>query len=102
MPLNKDQILNKKQNMFDTSVIQRGIKEGIEIEKGVVLNEEYMTKHMKEIGDIYSLFSAYPDIFLSLITPADSNFSLFFYQRMTLRALMRYKDVYITAPRALI
>ena len=88
--------------MFDTSVIQRGIKEGIEIEKGVVLNEEYMTKHMKEIGDIYSLFSAYPDIFLSLITPADSNFSLFFYQRMTLRALMRYKDVYITAPRALI
>jgi len=47
-----------------------------------------------------SIFSAYPDIFLDFITPADSNFELFFYQRITLRAIMRYRDVYITAPRA--
>jgi len=50
-----------------------------------------------------SIFSAYPDIFLDMITPSNPNgekFSLFFYQRITLRAIMRYRDVYITAPRA--
>ena len=45
-----------------------------EIEKGVVLNEEYLKKHFKEIGDMLSIFSAYPDIFLDFITPSDSNF----------------------------
>ena len=50
------------------------------------LFEEYLT-----------FFSAYPDIFLDLIRPLDSDFSLFFYQRIVLRSLMRYKEVYITA-----
>ena len=44
--------------------------------------------------------TAYPDYYLDIIRPADSEFSLFFYQRFTLRALMRFKDVFITAPRA--
>ena len=36
-----------------------------------------------------------------MIKPTDSGFDLFFYQRITLRALMKFKDVYVTAPRAL-
>jgi hypothetical protein len=47
-----------------------------------------------------TLFTAYPDIYLDIIKPVDSNFTLFFYQRITLRAIMRYKEVYVTAPRA--
>ena len=47
-----------------------------------------------------SIFSAYPDLYLDLIKPQDSSFTLFFYQRITLRALMRFKDIYVTAPRA--
>ena len=35
-----------------------------------------------------------------MIKPSDSSFDLFFYQRIALRALMRYKEIYITAPRA--
>jgi hypothetical protein len=46
------------------------------------------------------IFIAYPDIFLDVIKPTDSSFELFFYQRITLRALMRYPEVYVTAPRA--
>jgi hypothetical protein len=46
------------------------------------------------------LFTAYPDVFLDVIKPTDSSFELFFYQRITLRALMRYKDIFVTAPRA--
>ena len=94
-----EQILSKKKSLEDEN-IQRGYREGIEIEKGVVLNEDYLLKNMENIGDLMSLFSAYPDIFLDLITPEDSNFQLFFYQRIVLRAVMRYKDIYITAPRA--
>ena len=47
-----------------------------------------------------SIFTAYPDVYLDLIKPQDSSFTLFFYQRITLRALMRFKDIYVTAPRA--
>ena len=100
MTKNKAELFATRNDIFNSDIIQRGVREGIEIDKGVVLNETYMEEHFKEIGDMLSIFSAYPDIYLDLIKPIDSNFSLFFYQRITLRALMRYRDVYITAPRA--
>lgn len=93
-------LIKKHDDLFDDSVVQRGVRDGIEIEKGVVLNEDYLKEHFDEIGDMFSIFSAYPDIYLDLIKPQDSNFELFFYQRITLRAVMRYKDIFITAPRA--
>ena len=93
-------LIKKHDDLFDDSVVQRGMRDGIEIEKGVVLNEDYLKEHFDEIGEMFSIFSAYPDIYLDLIKPQDSNFELFFYQRITLRAVMRYKDIFITAPRA--
>ena len=96
----KDNLLETKKTIFDSDIIEHGYKDGTEIEKGIVLNEDYLEKHYDKIGNMLSIFSAYPDIFLDFITPSDSNFQLFFYQRITLRALMRYRDVYITAPRA--
>ena len=44
-------------------------------------------------------FSVYPDIFLDVIAPADSRFHLYFYQRIFLRACMRYKYHYCIASR---
>lgn len=96
----KQRLLESKQTIFDDTILEKGYKDGIEIEKGIVLNEDYLNKNFDQIGNMLSIFSAYPDIFLDLITPSDSNFQLFFYQRITLRAIMRYRDVYITAPRA--
>lgn len=93
-------LIKKHDDLFDDSVVQRGVRDGIEIEKGVVLNEDYLKEHFDEIGEMFSIFTAYPDIYLDLIKPQDSNFELFFYQRITLRAVMRYKDIFITAPRA--
>lgn len=93
-------LIKKHDDLFDDSVVQRGMRDGIEIEKGVVLNEDYLKEHFNEIGEMFSIFTAYPDIYLDLIKPQDSNFELFFYQRITLRAVMRYKDIFITAPRA--
>jgi hypothetical protein len=43
------------------------------------LNEEYLLQHKQEIGELFSFFSAYPDLFIDLITPEDDNFQLFFY-----------------------
>jgi hypothetical protein len=95
-----DEILKRKKDLMDSNVIQRGYRDGIEIEKGIILNEDYLEKNKDNIGDMMSIFTAYPDVFLDFITPEGSNFQLFFYQRITLRALMRYKKIYITAPRA--
>lgn len=96
----KVKLLTQKDDLLDQDCVQRGYKNGIEIEKGVVATEEFLRKNFDNIGNMLSIFTAYPDIFLDFITPEDSNFGLFFYQRVTLRAIMRYKDIYVTAPRA--
>lgn len=75
-------------------------RDGILIEKGVVLTEDYLNQHLDFFKKVSFFFTAYPDVFLDLIKPTESNFSLFFYQRITLRALMRFKEIYVTAPRA--
>ena len=82
------------------SNIKVGKREGTTIDKGVILNETYLQDNKENIGDVMSVFTAYPDIYLDLIKPQDSSFTLFFYQRITLRALMRFKDIFVTAPRA--
>lgn len=92
-------ILLPAERLIDSN-IKIGQRDGTIIEKGVILNENYLGKNMEKIGDVMSIFSAYPDIYLDVIKPQDSSFTLFFYQRITLRALMRFKDVFGTAPRA--
>lgn len=82
------------------SQVQRHYKEGVELEKGVILTEEYLLKHEELFKKYANFFSAYPDIFIDLITPEESNFSLFFFQRIFLRACMRYRYHYCTACRA--
>lgn len=76
------------------------LRDGTPLDKGVQLTEEYLEEHYEEMKDMIDYFIMYPDMFLDLIKPSDSNFELFFYQRIVLRAIMRYKSVYIVACRA--
>ena len=92
--------LSSKRRLFDDSIVKRIERDGTEIEKGVVLTEDYLIKNEKLFANILNTFAAYPDIYLDMIKPADSNFNLFFYQRIVLRAIMRYKKIFVTAPRA--
>ena len=85
---------------FDEEILKRGKREEIEIEKGTVLTEPHLEENQKLFEKYADFFSVYPDIYLDLIKPSESNFDLFFYQRIVLRAIMRYKEVYITACRA--
>ena len=96
-----------KKKLIDLSIVNDitnnvlvGMREGTEIEKGVVLTEDYLIKNYDHLCEMFSIFSAYPDIFLDLIKPVDDDFSLFFYQRITLRAILGHRVVYGTAPRA--
>ncbi len=93
-------VLNRRESVFSDVLGDRVLRDGIEIDKGAVLTTEYVEKNRDLFEEYLTFFSAYPDIFLDLIRPLDSDFSLFFYQRIVLRSLMRYKEVYITACRA--
>ena len=90
----------KERNIFDKEIMQRGEREGIEIAKGAILTPAYLIEHEELFRKYCDFFTAYPDIFLDLIKPSDSTFTLFFYQRIVLRALMRFKEVYVVACRA--
>lgn len=84
----------------DSSGIDRFYRDGVELDKGFELTEEWIEKNRKGIEKICGLFTAYPDLFIDLITPVESYFQLYFYQRIFLRACMRYRYHYCGAPRA--
>ena len=76
----KLRLLDSKQKLEDSAeYIKVGYKKGYPIEKGVILNEEYLQANKENIGKAFEFFSAYPDLFIDLITPEDDNFQLFFY-----------------------
>ena len=92
------QLMNPDQATF--SSINKLYHDGIELEKGVVLTPSFLERNEDLIANCIQTWSAYPDIYLDLITPEDSNFILFPYQRIFLRACMRYTNLFITAARA--
>lgn len=92
------QLMNPDQATF--SSIHKLYHDDIELEKGVVLTPSFLERNEDLIADYIQTWSAYPDIYLDLITPEDSNFTLFPYQRIFLRACMRYTNIFITAARA--
>lgn len=93
----REQVFPQYKDVDTQKVLQLAQREGISLEKGVILTEEFCKQNEQLITDYANFFTAYPDLFLDLITPLGSNFSLFFYQRIILRAIMRYKEVFITA-----
>ena len=87
---------------LETEIIQdkEDTREGIKIEKGTILTEDRIFKNYELYTWYINFFTIYPDLFIDMITPKSSNFKLFPYQRIFLRACMRYRYHYCTAPRA--
>ena len=75
-------------------------KPEFDIPKNVKLTEEYVEQNREEVTGMMEYFLNYPDVFLDMITPSYSNFQLYFYQRIFLRAAIRYRYLYVVAPRA--
>lgn len=71
------------------------------IEKGVVLTETRIQTNKDLYKEYLNYWIMYPDAFLDTIqTSTDKHFSLKFYQRIALRAGMRYRYHSLTATRA--
>ena len=87
-------------NKSSFSTRERLFRDGIELEKGVVITEDWLMRNEMLLKDCWELYTVYPDIYLDMIRPVESNFTLFPYQRVFLRACMRYTTIYITAARA--
>ena len=83
-----------------SSNYNRIVKNGIVVQKGSTLSKYRIDKHLALYQIYCTYFSAYPDLFLDLIKPEKNGFQFFFYQRIFLRACLRYRLVYTTAPRA--
>lgn len=82
------------------SAAAEAIRFGTPIEKGVVLTTETVERNRELFERYGDYFLSYPDVFIDLITPKASNFRLFFYQRIFLRAALRYRYHFATFTRA--
>lgn len=78
----------------------RVYRDGIELEKGAIITESFLEKNENFLAEQLDLWTVYPDTYLDTITPKNQNIALFMYQRIFLRACMRYNQLYITAARA--
>ena len=78
------------------------IRDGIALEKGVILTKKFLDDNQSLFTSYLNYWLLYPDLFLDAIQSTDDkkNFHLFFYQRIALRASMRYRYHYWTATRA--
>ena len=98
--------MREKKNLIETKInealekVEVTLRENVPLSKGVILTPAFLEENEQLLRDYFDYFIMYPDLFLDLIKPTDSSFDLYFYQRIVLRAVMRYKEVYITACRA--
>ena len=66
----------------------------------MLLTSKKVDQHFQECGEALNQLLAYPDILLDIVTPCDSKFNLFFYQRIVLRSMSRFRQTYVVATRA--
>ena len=78
------------------------MRDGIPIEKGVVLTKSFLDSNEELFTKYLNLWILYPDILLDMIQDLQDakNFHLMPFQRIALRASMRYRYHFWTATRA--
>ena len=78
------------------------LRDGIPIEKGVTLTKQFLDDNMNLFTKYLNFWILYPDLFLDTIQDSvdAKNFHLFPFQRIALRASMRYRYHFWTATRA--
>ena len=78
------------------------MRDGIPIEKGIVLTREFLDDNQELFTKYLNLWIMYPDLFLDAIQLEEDakHFHLLPYQRVALRASMRYRYHFWTATRA--
>lgn len=79
-----------------------GYRDGIPIEKGIVLTKDFLDANQELFTKYLNFWILYPDCFLDAIQDSvdSKNFHLMPFQRIALRASMRYRYHFWTATRA--
>ena len=77
-----------------------GMRDGTIVEKGVAMTETFLEENFELLCQYADLWIAYPDLFIDTITPPESNFKLYFYQRIFMRVAMRFRYSFSTFTRA--
>lgn len=90
-------ILTRGINKDTTTKFYRG---DIQLDKGAKVDKNRIQRNLLLYQSYMEYFMNYPDKFVDLLTPVDSKFKLKFFQRMFLRACVRYGRVLTIAPRA--
>lgn len=77
-------------------------RDGIPLEKGVSLSKNFLDSNQEIFTTYLNHWILYPDLFLDTIAATEDakHFHLLPYQRIALRAGMRYRNFYWTATRA--
>ena len=78
------------------------MRDGIAVEKGVTLTREFLDENQELFTKYLNLWILYPDLFLDVVQSTEDakNFHLMPFQRIALRASMRYRYHFWTATRA--
>ena len=78
------------------------LRDGTPIEKGVILTREFLDSNQELFTSYLNLWILYPDIWLDTIQDSEDakHFHLMPFQRIALRASMRYRYHFWTATRA--
>ena len=63
------------------------------------ISKERIEAVMDNLRTLISFFRAYPDYLLDILLDPSSNFQLTPYQRILLRVMIRFRNVYATFPR---
>lgn len=82
-----------------SSPVQGGLRDGVPIEKGIVLTEDFLVKNQQLFEEYNKYFMLYPDLFLDLIAAENCPIKFYYYQRIMLRGMMRYRYFYGTFTR---
>ena len=92
-------------DVFDESYIDPEVEEFInfmdaeELDTTGFLTKKRVNENFQQCGEMLNLFMVYPDRFIDLITPKESHFRLFFFQRLIIRCMSRCNASYSTFSR---
>lgn len=64
-----------------------------------IITPQKINKNFNQLGKALNTLLAYPDLVVDIITPQESQFHLFFYQRIILRSMARHRQSYTVATR---
>lgn len=64
-----------------------------------IVTPQKINKNFEKVGDALNTLLAYPDLLVDIITPVESEFKLYFYQRLILRSMARHRQSYTVATR---